>query len=146
MDPRRGAGFIKRISAEAEFRTRFSGYYSSISAVLVRLGAPEPKPSIFFLDKVERLQQALKTEEKLLESACHEVTARETGLSTSGLLWIKHVLGSGTLCLDTSPGSRHFLHGRLHAGRGKGPGLSTPAPPRGSAGRGNGLPVAPQLG
>ena len=64
MDPRRGAEFIKRISVDADFRTKFCGYYTSILAVLVRLRAPEPKPPIFFLDKVERLQQALKVEEK----------------------------------------------------------------------------------
>ena len=77
MDPSRGAEFVKRLSAEADLRSRFGGYYTTIAAVLVRLGAPEPAPPIFLLDKVERLQQALKTEEKWLESARREVTARE---------------------------------------------------------------------
>ena len=77
MDLRGGAEFIRRISKDVDFRTKFSGYYTSTAAVLVRLGAPEPKHPIFFLDKIERLQQSLKMEEKRLAATRREVTARE---------------------------------------------------------------------
>ena len=43
MDPWRGAELIKRISADADYRTKFGRCYTSISAVLVRLGVPEPQ-------------------------------------------------------------------------------------------------------
>ena len=60
MYPRRGKEFINRISSDLDFRSKFTGYYKSTFAVLVRLGAPEPKPPIFFLDKIEKIQKALE--------------------------------------------------------------------------------------
>ena len=73
----RGKEFIKGLSAEADIRSRFGGYYTTIKAVLVRFGALKPVTQIFLLNKVERLHTALKSEEKWLESARRELTARK---------------------------------------------------------------------
>ena len=62
IDPSRAAGFIDRISVDFEIRSRFSGYYTSVVAVLRRLGAPEPETPTFIAEKLERLQDALKSE------------------------------------------------------------------------------------
>ena len=77
MDLSRAAGFIDLISVDFKFRSRFSGYYTSVVAVLRRLVAPEPETLTFIAGKLERLQDALKSEERWLESARREVTARE---------------------------------------------------------------------
>ena len=42
-----------------------------------RLGAPDPETPAFIEKKIERLQDTLKSEEKWLESAHCELTARE---------------------------------------------------------------------
>ena len=77
MDPRRSKEFIECISTEFEIRSRFGGYYTSIIEIMGRLGAPEPETPAFIAEKIERLEDALKSEEKWLESACHELTTRE---------------------------------------------------------------------
>ena len=77
MDLMRGEEFIKRISNNPNFRSKFSGYFPSTSAVMVRLGAPEPKPPLFFLEKIEKVKKALEVEEKWLEAARCELKERE---------------------------------------------------------------------
>ena len=77
MDPRRSSEFIEQISTDFEIWSRFSGYYTSVVAVMRRLSAPEPETPTFIAEKLERLQDALKSEEKWLELARRELTARE---------------------------------------------------------------------
>ena len=77
MDPRRSSEFIEQILTDFEIWSRFSGYYTSIVAVMRRLGAPEPETPTFIAEKLERLQDALKSEERWLELARRELTARE---------------------------------------------------------------------
>ena len=78
MDPRRSAEFIERISTEFEIRSRFAGYYTSVVTVMGRLGAPEPETPAFIAEKLERLLDALKSEEKWLELAGRKLTVRAT--------------------------------------------------------------------
>ena len=56
IDPSRGEKFIKKVANSPEFRKAFSGYFTSTAAVMVRLGAPEPKPLLFFWDNEEQAQ------------------------------------------------------------------------------------------
>ena len=44
---------------------------------MVPLGAPEPQPPLFFLEKIEKVKKALEVEEKWLEAACRQLNARE---------------------------------------------------------------------
>ena len=64
MDPRRSSEFIDWVSTDFEIRSRFSGYYTSVVVVMWRLGAPEPETPTFIAEKLERLQDALKSKEK----------------------------------------------------------------------------------
>ena len=73
----RGKKFIKRISNDPDYRSKFSGYFTSTSAVMVRLRTPEPKPPLFFLEKIEKEKKALEVKEKWLEAAHCELNARE---------------------------------------------------------------------
>ena len=77
LDPRRAPEFIKRLSAKADIRSWFGGYFTTIAAVMGRLGVPEPETPPFLAEKIERLCDALKSMEKWLESARRELTARE---------------------------------------------------------------------
>ena len=54
IDPSRGDKFLKNVANSPDFRKAFSGYFTSTAAVMVHLGAPEPKPPLFFLDKIEK--------------------------------------------------------------------------------------------
>ena len=58
-------------------RRKLGGSETLVVAVMERLGAPEPETPAFIAEKIERLLDALKSEEKWLESAHHELTARE---------------------------------------------------------------------
>ena len=145
MDPTRGAEFIKQLSAEAGIRTRFSGYYTTVATVLVRLRAPEPAAPVFLLDKVERLHQALKTEENWLESARCEVTAREDRVKYFQTT-LKHACDGEWDSLIGLESRIPALPPRPPTCQGRCPGESAPAPLRGSARRESGLPVAPHPG
>ena len=77
MDPAQGQKFIDNMSQNMDFRKAFNDYNLSTTATLVRLGAPEPKPPMFFLSKLEKVREALVREEKCLANSWLELEARE---------------------------------------------------------------------
>ena len=108
MAPTRGEEFLRNVANIPDFRRAFSGYFTSRSAVLVHLRAPEPKPSLFFLEKIEKVKKALDVEERWLEAARHELDQACTGD------WDK--------VIEFDPVSQLFLHCCQQAGQGTSPG------------------------
>ena len=78
-----------------------------MTAVMVRLVAPEPKPLMFFLDNIEKVKQALEVEKRLVESARPEFKASELRASYLRTTMDQACRGDWDKLIGFEP----FLHG-----------------------------------
>ena len=76
-NPTQGLQFLNCVGTDPEFRKVFLGHYHDVEGVLRRLDLEPVLPPMFFLEKIEKVRQELETEQKLLEIAKPEVSARE---------------------------------------------------------------------
>ena len=76
-NPTLGPLFLNRLGLGPKFRKVFISYYHDVEGVLRRLGSEPILPPLFFLERIEKAKQDLEAEQKLLEIARWEVTARE---------------------------------------------------------------------
>ena len=76
-NPTQGPLFLNRVGSDPEFQKVFIGHYHDVEGVLRRLGSEPILPPLFFLERIKKAKQDLEAEQKLLEIARLEVTARE---------------------------------------------------------------------
>ena len=65
MNPALGEEFLRKVGSDPGFRKVFLGYYTTMTAVLSRLGV-ETKPPLLFLERIQKVKEDLEAEERLL--------------------------------------------------------------------------------
>lgn len=121
MDPTQGAEFLQHVENDLEFCNVFLGHYTTVKAVLSRLGVKEIRQPMFFLERIQKVKEAA--------GDCQEGSCRARGMLNVSPG--QAARGSLRFRSGTTPGSPLCLPSNLHIGLEGHPEQEGPADPPG---------------